>query len=398
MSESYDFVVVGGGIAGASVAAQLAAQGRVRLLEMEEQPGYHSTGRSAAVFSEAYGNDLVRALTRASRSAFYTPEPGFCSTDLVRPRAVLVLAHEGQAESLEQFTQVTSSVEPVERLSPIAAAGICPILRPERLIGATIGRGLAEIEVHELHQGYLRMLKARGGRIGTSTRVTQLKHDGSDWLIATSAGEIRATTVINAAGAWAGELGVLAGALDIGLRPLKRTACLIPAPVGMAIDAWPMIVNVEEEFYMKPDAGLLLVSPADEIESAPCDAQADEIDIAIAIDRVEQATTLDVRRVVRRWAGLRSFVADSSPVVGYDPVVPNFFWVAALGGFGIQTAPAIGRIAASLATQREVDADILDHGVDLAAMAPGRGYSTLSAEHRIGVVRGQLAADGKSVF
>lgn len=386
--EKYDFVVIGGGIAGASVAAHLAAEGRLRLLEREEQPGYHSTGRSAALFSEAYGTDVVRALTRASRRAFYAPESGFCGIPLVRPRSVMVLAHEGQAEALEYFIAATAPVERLERLTASEAAAICPIVRPEQLIGAAIGRHTADIEVHELHQAYLRLLKKRGGSIRTSAEVTQLTHDSSGWRIVTTAGTMWATTIVNAAGAWAAQIGALAGALNVGLRPLKRTACLVPAPEGFAIDAWPMVLNVAEEFYLKPDAGMLLLSPADEAESSPCDAQADELDIAIAIDRVEQATTLNVRRVARRWAGLRSFVADSSPVVGYDPIAPGFFWVAALGGYGIQTAPALGRIAARLAARREVETDILEHGIELAAISPGRSYRVPSDGHQIGVARG----------
>jgi D-arginine dehydrogenase len=299
----------------------------------------------------------------------------------------MALAHEGQAEALEYFITATAPVERLERLTAGEAAALCPIVRPERLIGAVIGRDTADIEVHELHQGYLRLLKRRGGSISTSAEVTELTRDGSGWRIVTPVGTMWAATLVNAAGAWAAQVGALAGALNVGLRPLKRTACLVPAPEGFAIDSWPMVVNVAEEFYLKPDAGMLLLSPADETESAPCDAQADELDIAIAIARVEQATTLNVRRVVRRWAGLRSFVADSSPVIGYDPIAPSFFWVAALGGYGIQTAPAIGRIAARLAARREVDADILEYGIELAEIAPGRGYRVPSAGHQIGVAR-----------
>jgi len=390
MTGTFDFVVLGGGIAGTSTAAHLAQAGSVCLLEMEDQPGYHATGRSAALFSEAYGNDVIRCLTRASRKHFYDPPQGFCASALVRPRGVLALAHDGQADVLDAFIESMSVVEPLERLSAQEAAALCPIVRPECLVGAALGRGPADIDVHELHQGYLRKLRAQGGQARMRTRVSGLVHDGSRWRVETSEGEVCADVVINAAGAWANELGTLAGALDIGLRALKRTACLVPAPPGMNVGAWPMVVNVAEEFYLKPDAGLLLLSPADETPSPPCDAQADELDVAIAIDRVQQATTLDVRRVSHRWAGLRSFVADSSPVVGFDPLAPHFFWVAALGGFGIQTAPAVGRIAAQLASRRGMDADILEHGVDVEALRPERSYSVDGMEHRIGVARGQL--------
>ena len=388
MKDVFDFVVIGAGIAGTATAAHLAGAGSVCLLEMEDQPGYHSTGRSAALFSAAYGNDVIRCLTRASREHFFNPPEGFCASALVRPRGVLALAHKGQADALDSFIDGISMVEPIERLTSQEAAVLCPIIRPEYVVGAALGRGPADIEVHELHQGYLRKLRAQGGKLMTGARVTGLARNGSGWEIETSAGVLRAEVVVNAAGAWANELGLLAGAMNIGLRALKRTACLVPAPAGLAIDAWPLVIGVEEEFYLKPDAGLLLISPADETPSPPCDAQADELDIAIAIDRVQQATTLDVRKVSHRWAGLRSFVPDSSPVVGFDPLAPGFFWVAALGGFGIQTAPAIGRIAARLASGGQIDADIVDHGVDVAAIRPGRSYSTGGLEHRIGVARG----------
>jgi D-arginine dehydrogenase len=382
-----DFIVVGAGIAGAAAAANLVRYGSVLLVEMEDQPGYHSTGRSAALFSAAYGNDTIRALTQASRATFYDPPEGFCATSLVHPRNVLLLAREGQADDLQQLIEATDAVEPLQTISPNEANALCPIVRPDRIIGAALGRATADIEVHELHQAYLRQFKSGGGGIVLSRRVLDLSPEPGGWRVQTNKGEIRAGIVINAAGAWAGEIGCLAGASDIGMRQLKRTACLVAAPDGESIDKWPMVVNVNEEFYLKPDAGKLLLSPADETQSIPCDVQADELDIAIAIDRVEQATTLKVRRVEHRWAGLRSFVPDSSPVVGFDPIAKGFFWLAALGGYGIQTAPALGKIAASLAAGREVDSAIHDFDVNLHAISPGRTYGDFLSEHRIGVSR-----------
>jgi D-arginine dehydrogenase len=178
--------------------------------------------------------------------------------------------------------------------------------------------------------------------------------------------------VVNAAGAWAGEIGRLAGAIDIGLQPLKRTACLIEQPSGYGADRWPMLLDVEEQFYVKPDAGMLLLSAAEETLTLPCDAQADDLDIAVAVDRLERATTLEVKRVTHRWAGLRSFVKDRTPVVGYDPRVAGFFWHAALGGYGIQTAPALSRVAAALTLGRAVDEDVLAQGVAVNGLAPDR--------------------------
>ncbi|MEP7243679.1 MAG: FAD-binding oxidoreductase [Gammaproteobacteria bacterium] len=372
MSPEYDFVVIGGGMIGSAIAAHLAEHASVRLLEMEDQPGYHSTGRSAAIFSEAYGNDLVRAITRASREFFYSPPPNFTSIALVRPRQVLITAHGGQEGALEKFMESTASAGDVQRQSVAEAVGLCPVLRPSELVGAALSRNPADIEVHELQHGYLRWLKARGGVVSTGTRVMEIDNHVGGWTVVTTQGAIRARTIVNAAGAWAGEIARLAGAQHVGLRPLRRTACLIESPAGVPVDTWPMLLNVEEEFYLKPDAGLLLLSPADETDTAPCDAQADELDIAIAVDRLERATTLEVRRIAHRWAGLRSFVEDRSPVLGYDEQQPGFFWLAALGGYGIQTAPALSRIAASLALRRPIDASLLDFGIDPMQMSPAR--------------------------
>jgi D-arginine dehydrogenase len=368
----HDIVVIGGGMAGASVAAHLAQHATVRLLEMEPQPGYHSTGRSAALFSQSYGNATIRALTRASRVFFHSPPSWFCSTALLKPRAVLIIARTGQEAALEDFHASMTPADEIERTSIEAALGLWPLLRTEGLVGAAYVRNSADIEVHELQQSYLRLFVARKGVLSTRSEVIGLEREGETWSVTTAQDTLRARIVVNAAGAWAGEIGRLAGALDIGLQPLRRTACLIDQPAGYGADKWPMLLDVEEQFYAKPDAGMLLLSPADETLTQPCDAQADELDIAVAVDRLEQATTLEVNRVTHRWAGLRSFVEDRSPVVGYDPRVPGFFWHAALGGYGIQTAPALSRVAAALVLGRAVDQDVLAQGVVLKALAPGR--------------------------
>jgi D-arginine dehydrogenase len=368
----HDIVVIGGGMAGASVAAHLAEHASVRLLEMEPQPGYHSTGRSAALFSESYGNATVRALTRASRAFFHSPPAWFCSTALLKPRAILIIARTGQEAALEDFRASMIPGDEIERTSIGAALELWPFLRPEGLVAAAYTRNSADIEVHELQQSYLRLFLARKGVLSTRSEVIGLEREGETWSVRTTQETLRARIVVNAAGAWAGEIGRLAGAIDIGLQPLKRTACLIDQPAGYGADKWPMLLDAEEQFYAKPDAGMLLLSPADETLTRPCDAQADELDIAVAVDRLERATTLEVKRVTHRWAGLRSFVEDRSPVVGCDPRVPGFFWHAALGGYGIQTAPALSRVAAALALGRAVDQDVLEQGVVLKALAPER--------------------------
>jgi D-arginine dehydrogenase len=369
---TYDVVVIGAGIAGASIAAYLSEHCSVCLIEMERQPGYHSTGRSAAVFAASYGNESIRALTRASRSFFIGPPRGFTSVDLLSPRLALVIADRSQLRALEHFVASADETDRFEALSAAQAQALCPILRLEELAGAAQLTGLANIEVNELHQCFLRMYKAHGGSSKMEAHVLGLERDARGWLVRTANEVVRGRIVVNAAGAWAGEIAKLAGAQDIELQPLRRTACLIDPPPGARLESWPMVVNAAEDFYFKPDAGLLLLSPADETLTEPGDAQPEEIDIAIAVDRLERATTLEVKRIVQQWAGLRSFVADRSPVVGFDNRQPDFFWMAALGGYGIQTAPALGRVAAAVLMQKSIDEDLLACGVEVAKLSPNR--------------------------
>jgi D-arginine dehydrogenase len=365
-------VVIGGGIAGASIAANLAEHVAVRLLEMESQPGYHSTGRSAARFSETYGNGTIRALSMASRSFFFAPPANFCSVPLVKPRAELIFARTGQRETLDGYIESIGTHDCLERLSAERALELCPVLRTDDLAGAVLDRSPADIDVHALHQGYLRLLKARGGQITTSAEVVGLERKSDSWWVTTPNAVLRASVVVNAAGAWAGELGRMAGAHDIGLQPRRRTALLIEPPLGLNIEPWPMVSDVDETFYLKPEAGLWLLSPADETPAPASDVQPDELDIAIAIDRLERATTVAVRRVVRKWAGLRSFVTDRSPCVGFDSQQPGFFWLAALGGYGIQTAPALSILASALVLNRGVDEHFSSFDLDPGALAPSR--------------------------
>ena len=374
-----DILVIGGGMAGASIAAHLSERAKVHLLEMEEQPGYHSTGRSAALFTEAYGNATIRTLTRASRPFLFSPPAGFAAIPLVKPRPVLIF---GQASRREAFEDYARREPDLERVSAKRALELCPVLQPDGLLGGVLDNSTADIEVHELQRGYLRILKQRGGQITTNARVTGLIRETDGWTVEVGAAKYRAAIVVNAAGAWADDVGQLARALPIGLKPLKRTAALIEPPAGLSCEDWPMILDAEEAFYMKPDARLLMLSPADETPAVPSDVQPDELDIAIAIDRVEHATTLQVRRVRSKWAGLRSFVGDRSPVVGYDPLQPGFFWLAALGGYGIQTAPALSILAASLVLERSVSAEIAPFEICRDEMSPTRFLLEAPADRR----------------
>ena len=367
-----DIVVIGAGMAGAAIAAHLAEHARVRLLEMEAQPGYHSTGRSAAVFYEAYGNEQVRALTRASRSFLYSPPAAFCTANLVKPRGILLTARHGQESALRRLLDSAVATDELRETTALEATRLHPLLRAEGLSGGLFTERCADIEVNELHRGYLRLFQSRGGTLSRQCEVIGLERLSNIWKINTAREILRADIVINAAGAWADAIAQLAGLGSIGLQPLKRTACLIPAPANLQSDGWPMLVDIEESFYLKPDAGAFLLSPADETLTPPGDVQADDMEIAIAVSRLEDATTLNVERVTHRWAGLRSFVPDRTPVIGFDPLTSGFFWVAALGGYGIQTAPAVSRLAAALVLGLPTGDDLALHGVVPAAFSPQR--------------------------
>lgn len=358
MSVNFDIVVIGAGIAGASVASELARTHRVALLEREEHPGYHATGRSAALFSESYGNAAVRALSRASRDFFFATPAGFSEHALVRPRGALHIARQDQLASLEEFATNSDLAGSTRRLSRDAALCLCPVLRPESVAAAILEADAADVDVDALHQGYLRRFRAAGGMLANDADVTRLIRRGGAWQVETRGTALTAPVVIDAAGAWADTVAARAGAQPLGIQPCRRTAILAELPDGIAVERWPMVIDIDETFYMKPDAGLLLISPADETPVEPCDVQAEEIDVAVGIDRVERATTFQVRRIRKRWAGLRSFAPDRSPVIGFDPAAVGFFWLAGQGGYGIQTAPAAARLAAALVRGEAPDADL----------------------------------------
>ena len=364
----WQVAVIGAGIAGASVAAELAALGaHVLLLEREDQPGYHTTGRSAALFTVAYGPSVIRALSRASEPTF---RGGGDSGLLSAPRGAMFIARADQADSQAALAEELGPA--VASLNAAETRALVPILREGYAMGALIDRTASDIDVDALHRLYLRRLNAAGGTLRLKAEVTGLARKGGDWHIDTTSGAVCAEIVINAAGAWADAMAGLAGVAPVGLVPKRRTALLVDPPAGVDISGWPLTVDVDEQFYLKPDAGKLLLSPADETPSPPCDASPEELDVAIAIDRIQQAAVLPVRRIAHKWAGLRSFVADKCPVVGFAPDAPGFFWLAGQGGYGIQSAPAMARWAAAAALGLRPPADIADEGVSAAALAPRR--------------------------
>ena len=283
------------------------------LAERESQPGYHTTGRSAALFSETYGPPQIRALSRASRAFFDGPPAGFTSDRILSPRGVLTVARSDQVEALEREYSSFPVGEKVRRVSAAEASKLMPLLRDSYVAGAIHDTSARDIDVHALHHGYLRQFRAAGGRLATDAEILGIERDAGGWRIHTRDLDIRADIVVNAAGAWADAIGAQAGAHPIGLVPKRRTALIVAAPDGAAIGQWPMVVDVDEEFYIKPDAGRFLMSPADETPSEPCDAQPEELDVAICIDRIGTAFDFPIHRVENKWAGLRSFVADSIP-------------------------------------------------------------------------------------
>jgi D-arginine dehydrogenase len=374
-----DYLVVGAGMAGAAIAADLSHRGRVVILESEEHAGYHSTGRSAAFFSENYGNALIRALSRASRNFIFEPDGNFTAVPLCRPRLGLYFATHGQLEEMRRFREDPNVLRTTQEITAAEVRSHIPILREDYLTGGILEHGAADLDVDALHQGFIRQARSRSAEIFFDCPVRELRREGGRWIATTPRGAIGAPVVVNAAGAWGDEIATLASVPRIGLEPRRRTALLIPVPGGLSAESWPAAVNIREDFYFKPDAGLLLLSPADEHPCAPCDAQPEELDIAIAIDRFEQATGAQVRQVKRSWAGLRVFTPDRSPVIGFDPSAEGFFWLAGLGGYGIQTAPAVGRLAATLASGEAVPEDIMREGVTSSMVSPARFQPTVQS-------------------
>jgi D-arginine dehydrogenase len=368
----FDIAIIGAGIAGTSVASELSSHCRVILLESESQPGYHTTGRSAALFAETYGPPPVRALTRASAGFFKHPPIGLSSEPLLSPRGVVMVAREDQLLHLENLIADISQHGSVARLDADELQRLVPLFRRKYAAAGLYDPHSMDIDVSALHQGYLHQLNERGGKLVTDAEVVQLSRLAGNWQLATRTATITANIIINAAGAWADHVGELAGAVKINLVPKRRTAIIVNAPDGVETDDLPAVVDVQEQFYLKPGAGRLLISPADETPSAPCDAQPEELDIAIGIERIENAFDLNIDRVENQWAGLRSFVADKCPVTGFDTQAEHFFWLAGQGGYGIQSAPALARLACSLVLEHKLPQDILDQGLNIDDLHPDR--------------------------
>jgi D-arginine dehydrogenase len=347
----FDVVVIGAGIAGATAAAHCAATGRVALMEAEETAGYHSTGRSAAIWIQNYGPPDVRRLSAASRAFFAAPPAGFAEAPLFAQRPVVTIAPAEQAAEMQAMLDAGEGLEPIA-VAEVAAMG--PPLKAGYAVSAAIERDAFDIDVAGLHAGFLKAARAAGGVLALRARAGRIWHDKGLWHATANDGTVyRAPVLVNAAGAWGDEVAALAGIAPIGLQPKRRTALIID-PGQHDCSGWPLVGDAAHSWYVRPEARRkLMVSPADETDMPPHDVQPDEIDIAIAIDRMQQALDIPVHRVEHRWAGLRSFTPDRSLAIGFDARAsaagaPGFLWMIGQGGYGIQTSPAAGRLVAGL--------------------------------------------------
>ena len=363
-----DIVVIGGGIAGVSVGYFLTEAGcRVLLVEGEEGLAYHTTGRSAAILYRSYGIPAIQSLTAASLPFLADPPPALVDVPLLSHRGIVLVARSDQMERLDK--ELAHGVD-LEMIEPTEVAELVPVIRTDRLAAGLLDRHAADMDVAALHQAFVRGMRGGGASICTGAPVEALSRSRGRWLVKAGGDLISAPVVVNAAGAWGDVVAGMAGVEPVGLEPMRRTAFM--APGRREWSGWPAIIDIDQDWYFKPDGEQILCSPAEEKPTVPCDARPEELDIALAIDRINRATTLGIRTVRSAWTGLRSFVSDRSMVIGFDCVAEGFFWLAGQGGTGIQTAPGVGRLAASLITAGEVPQDQVRAGIRAEDYAPGR--------------------------
>ncbi|TPM34279.1 FAD-binding oxidoreductase [Mesorhizobium sp. B2-3-4] len=360
-------VVIGGGIAGLSLAAAVAGWADVTVLERETHLGYHASGRSAALFTETYGNRLVRALTLASRQAIVGG--GF----VAHRRGALHVGWSGDDAAIDRLAgELQALVPSVRRMSAAELNALVPVIAAEATCGGVYEPDAVDVDTGKMLAASASALKAGGGVIRTGEDVRAISRNGSAFEVETAAAVYPADIVVNAAGAWVDLVAAMAGLSGLGFQPKRRTAFLFDAPAGADISGWPLVVDLHEQFYFKPDAGRLIGSLADETDTEPCDAWPEDIDVAIAVDRIEQATSMRIGRPSTPWAGLRTFAPDRTPVAGFDPRLPGFFWLGGQGGYGFQVSLTLARLSAALMRGAPLPADITALGVSAAALAPDR--------------------------
>ena len=362
---SPDIIVIGGGIAGISAAAMLAQEAKVLVLEWEDQTGYHASGRSAATYVRNYGNATLKVLNAAAEPLLAEPE-GVADSSLLSPRGAMIAASEDELDALAKYDDGASGLA---RITVDEALRLFPVLRRDRLAAALYEDCAQNIDADRMLQGYTRLLRARGGEIETGAEVTAITRAGQDWTVTAAGRMVTAPVLVNAAGGWADLVAVMAGVAPLGLSACRRSAALLNIPTEIQdAERWPLVISASESWYAKPDAGKLLVSPADEDPVEPADVWPDDMVLAEGLHRFAEATTFPVTRPTHSWAGLRTFAPDRTPVVGFAPEAPGFFWLAGQGGYGMQTAPVLARLVHALCCGRDPG---FDDGV-MAALSPVR--------------------------
>ena len=372
-ARQFDVAIIGGGIAGAGLSYFLGQGQRAVLLEQESALGTHTTGRSAALYTQAYGNAEIRALTVASKTFFDAPPAGFASYPLLTPRGVLLIGRTDQREAVQREVAAARLLTPRARLvSGSEAVALSPALKADYIDTACYDPDAMDIDVDAMMQGYLAGARQNGVEVWLDAPVRGLAQLNSGWRLETAKGPIDADIIVNASGAWASAIAIMAGARAIKITPKKRTAFLVTAPEIPGFASSAATIDVDEQFYFKPDAGLALLSPADETPIEPHDAFAEEIEIAIGADRVQAAANIPINHINHSRAGLRCFTNDKTPVVGFDDDAPGFFWLAGQGGYGIQTSPAMSMIAAALINGKKAPEQLQDREGHLMALSPAR--------------------------
>ena len=363
-----DILVIGGGIAGLSAAAALSKHAQVTVLEAEEQVGFHSSGRSATMLHYFLGDRLVRALTLASRGFIENPPNGFSDAPLGHSMPVLIHAREDEREELDALEVEIRQFADLDRLDASGVHELCPLLKDDAVHGL-VDPSAIRLDAHALLQGNLRQLRSRGGELHAGMRVSRIERAGGKWTATSETGAaFTAPILVNAAGSWADRIASLAGVQPLGLEPKRRTIVTFDAPPGTKLDGLPFAKTVPDELYFAPESGRLFASPMDEVPSDPCDAQADEYEVALAAYRMEERTTVQVRQIHSKWAGLRTFTPDRHPAVGLAPDAEGFFWLAGQGGFGLQTSPAMAAIVESMIAGTDWPVS----GVEREDLLPGR--------------------------
>lgn len=373
-STVFDICIIGAGIAGASLAYRLGNQRQVILLETEDQPGFHSTGRSAAMYMETYGTPQIRALTRAGFNFYEHPPQDFAANPILADRGCLYVATHEQQELVKKNHQIAQENKgQIEVLNAVETMQLAPCLKEEQIHSALFEPNAKDLDVHGLHQGYLKGAQQAGAVLRNNSQVLKGTFHQGIWLLELKNGsQIKAKNIVNAAGAWADQLATACQVPTIGLTPYRRSAFTFAAPAQLEFAHWPCIAGIDESYYFKPDAGQLLGSPANTDTSYPHDVMPEELDIATGIYHIEQATTLQITRPSHTWAGLRSFVADGDLVIGWDNHQDNFFWLAAQGGYGIQSSAGVSELACALLLHSKNTEHLTAHGVEPARLSPSR--------------------------